>query len=189
MKKLIVFVLVLISVKISAQDTNPKYPLPVTFTAEQDHQNMMDQLGIRALRPGPSGDDAAPNHANYDESLANPYPILPDVLTLKNGKKVTTPEMWWNQRRPEIAEDMEREVYGRIPKNAPKVSWEVKITDKEWIGFTPVIAKKLIGHVDNAAYSDDSGDTGECEGAGACVNDVWPQRASRPGPTRQGGPG
>ena len=28
-------------------------PPPVTFTADQDHQNMMDQLGIKALRPGP----------------------------------------------------------------------------------------------------------------------------------------
>ena len=27
-------------------------PQPVTFTADQDHQNMMDQLGIKALRPG-----------------------------------------------------------------------------------------------------------------------------------------
>jgi hypothetical protein len=152
MKKLFLFILVLISVKINAQVANGKYPPLVTFTAEQDHQNMMDQLGIRTLRPGPSGDDKAPNHANYDESLANPYPNLPDVLTLKNGEKVTTAEMWWNQRRPEIVEDMEREVYGRIPKNTPKVTWEVKITDKEWIGFTPVIAKKLIGHVDNSAY-------------------------------------
>jgi hypothetical protein len=65
---------------------------PVTFTAEQDHQNMMDQLGIGALRPGPSGNEKAPNHANYDERLANPYPDLPDPLTLKNGKKVTTAE-------------------------------------------------------------------------------------------------
>ena len=35
---------------------------------------MMDQLGIKALRPGPSGNEKAPNHANYDESKANPYP-------------------------------------------------------------------------------------------------------------------
>src|SRR4051812_26673595 len=66
------------------------------WTAADDHQNMMDQLGIKALRPGPSGNEAAPNHANYDESLANPYSNLPDVLTLKNGKKVTTPAVWWN---------------------------------------------------------------------------------------------
>jgi hypothetical protein len=77
---------------------------------------MMDQLGIKSLRPGPSGNESAPNHANYDVSKANPYPELPDVLTLKNGRKVTTPEHWWNQRRQEIVEDMEREVYGRMPK-------------------------------------------------------------------------
>ena len=61
---------------------------------------MMEQLGITKLRPGPSGNESAPNHANYDEALANPYPDLPDPLTLKNGKKVTTPEQWWKQRRP-----------------------------------------------------------------------------------------
>ena len=96
---------------------------PLNWTAAEDHQNMMDQLGIKALRPGPSGNETAPNHANYDESTANPFPVLPDVLTLKNGKKVTTPAMWWNQRRPEIVEDFEREVLGRVPKNVPKVTW------------------------------------------------------------------
>jgi hypothetical protein len=56
----------------------------------EDHQNMLDQLGIRVLRPSPSGNDNAPNPANYDEAKANPYPNLPDAPTLKNGKKVTT---------------------------------------------------------------------------------------------------
>lgn len=135
----------------SAIDSS-KYPRPVTFTADQDHANMMQQLGIKTLRPGPSGNESAPNHANYDESLANPYPNLPDVLTTKNGKKVTTPEMWWKQRRPEIIEDFEREVYGRIPKKVPKVTWTVKITDREFVGFTPIVAKQVIGHVDNSEY-------------------------------------
>jgi hypothetical protein len=122
----------------------------VTFTAEQDHQNMMDQLGIKALRPGPSGNESAPNHANYDESKANPYPDLPDLLTLNNGGRVTTAEMWWKQRRPEIVEDLEREVYGRLPSKIPAVTWTVAVTDHEFVGFMPVIAKKLIGHVDNS---------------------------------------
>lgn len=124
---------------------------PVNLTAGQDHDNMMKQLGIRALRPGPSGDDKAPNHANYDSSLANPYPNLPDVLTLKNGRKVATAAMWWDQRRPEVGEDFEREVYGRVPAHVPGVTWSVKISEREFLGFTPVIAKQLVGHVDNAA--------------------------------------
>src|SRR5437868_1737090 len=107
---------------------------PATWTAVEDHQNMMDQLGIKALRPGPSGNETAPNHANYDESTANPFPILPDVLTLKNGKKVTAAAMWWNQRRPEIIEDFEREVLGRVPKNTPKVTWTVTNTVNAMVG-------------------------------------------------------
>src|SRR6202035_1085448 len=108
-------------------------PEPKNWTAAEDHQNMMEQLGIKALRPGPSGNESAPNHANYDESLANPFPQLPDVLTLKSGKKVTTAEMWRNQRRPEIVEDLEREVYGRVPKDTRKVTWTTTVTDKEMI--------------------------------------------------------
>ena len=127
-------------------------PSPVNFTADEDHQNMMGQLGIRALRAGPSGDEKAPNHANYDESRANPYPNLPDILTLKNGEKVTTPEMWWKLRRPEIVEDFEREVYGRLPAWIPKVTWTVSVAEREFLGFMPVMAKKLVGHVDNSAY-------------------------------------
>jgi hypothetical protein len=122
-------------------------PQPVTFTSEQDHQNMMDQLGIKELRPAPS-----PKTANYDESKANPFPNLPDALTLNDGQKVTSPEVWWRKRRPEIVEAFEREVYGRIPQNVPKVTWSVKATEKEIIGGRPVIAKELIGHVDNSSY-------------------------------------
>jgi hypothetical protein len=129
-----------------------KYPKLTTFTAQQDHDNMMKQLGIKAVRPGPSGNESAPNHANYDESIANPCPQLPDVLTLKNGKKVTTADMWWKERRPEIVEDFEKEVYGRVPKNIPKVTWTVKVTDREIVNRIPVIAKMLVGHVDNSAY-------------------------------------
>jgi len=115
---------------------------------------MMDQLGIKALRPGPSGNEAAPNHANYDPETANPYPNLPDVLTLKNGKKITTPALWWNQRRPEIVEDFSREVLGRVPANVPKVNWEVVKTAEAKLGGHAVIGKQLLGHVDNSSDPD-----------------------------------
>lgn len=59
-------------------------------------------------------------------------------------EKSNYPPMWWNQRRPEIVEGFEKEVYGRLPKNIPNVKWEVEITDYEQVGFTPVVAKKLL---------------------------------------------
>lgn len=128
-------------------------PAPPKLTAQQDHRNMMEQLGITSLRPGAEGMNAkAPNYANYDEAKANPYPNLPDPLTLKNGQKVTTAETWWNQRRPEIVEDFDREVYGRVPPNVPKVTWEVTGTTEETDANIPVVTKKLVGHVDNSSY-------------------------------------
>ena len=126
-------------------------PEPKNWTAAEDHRNMMEQLGIKALRPGPSGNENAPNHANYDETLANPYPQLPDALTLKNGKKVASAKVWRDQRRPEIVEDFEREVLGRVPENSPKVTWTVTKTVHDKVGEFPVIGRQVVGHADNAA--------------------------------------
>jgi (4-O-methyl)-D-glucuronate---lignin esterase len=127
-------------------------PAPREWTAAEDHRNMMEQLGIRVLRPGPSGNESAPNHANYDEARANPYPTLPDALTLRSGRKVASADAWWRERRPEIVEDFEREVVGRVPAAVPKVTWTVVATTRTAIGGHPVLGRQLAGHVDNAAY-------------------------------------
>ena len=53
--------------------------------SREDHQLMMQQLGITELRPGPSGNPEAPNAANTDESKATPYTSLPDPLMFSDG--------------------------------------------------------------------------------------------------------
>ena len=126
------------------------FAAPVTFTTQQDRQNMMDQLGIAQLRPGRSPDPASPNAANTDESKANPYPDWPALMTLKNGQAVTT-TVAWQRRRAEIIEDFDREVLGRVPANAPKITWRLVWTDQEILGRTPVTVKKLVGRADNSA--------------------------------------
>src|SRR5262245_29732326 len=126
---------------------------PLNWNAAQDHRNMMEQLGITKLRPGRNGNaNATNNPANYDPEKANPFPNWPDPLTLKNGQKVATADAWWKLRRPEIVEDFEREVIGRVPKDTPKVTWTIttQATDRV-VGNLPVIAKQLVGHVDNSA--------------------------------------
>jgi len=126
---------------------------PVEMTAEQDHQLMMDKLGLKALRQGANGrDPAAPNAANYDESKANPYPVLPDPLKLQNGKAVRTEKDWWKKRRPELVELFSREIYGRVPAHVPGVTWSVKESREDLVGGKPVTFRKLVGHVDNSAY-------------------------------------
>src|SRR5215204_580352 len=119
---------------------------------QQDYKNMLKLLNISSVRPGPSGNPQAPNAANTDESTASPYTSLPDPLTLKNGKKVTDAKTWWSKRRPEIVEDFDREVYGRMPKNTPKVNWEVISTVDTSFGNIKAVTKNLLGHVDNSSY-------------------------------------
>ncbi len=118
-----------------------------------DYKAMLNLLKITSIRPGVDGNNPnASNAANYDESKANPYPNLPDPLILKNGKKVSDAKTWWSARRPEIVEDFDREVYGRVPANMPKVTWTLTSSTRDTIGEIPVITKNLIGHVDNTAY-------------------------------------
>jgi hypothetical protein len=116
-----------------------------------DHQNMMQQLGLQSLRPGPSGNTQAPNAANRDENKVLPY-TLPDPLILKNGKKVKNLSDWWSKRRPEIVEDFEKEMYGRLPQNIPKVDWKIISLKDTLIGNQPIIEKSLRGVVDNSSY-------------------------------------
>jgi hypothetical protein len=114
---------------------------------------LMDLLHISSLRQGADGRRTdVPNAANYDEAKANPYPNLPDPLLLKNGKRVTTPEAWWTERRPEIVEGFDREIYGRVPEHVPAVRWETVSTARETNESIPVITKHLLGRVDNSAY-------------------------------------
>jgi lysophospholipase L1-like esterase len=137
-------------------------PAPVTLTAQQDRQNMLDQLKIpaEALRKGPSGwDPKAPDYQNTDEAKANPWPHLPEMMITKGRKVVDTPDLWWKVRRPEIVEYFDAEVYGRVPKDVPKVTWEAAAADEG--GFSPggrggpppagAVTKRLVGKVDNRA--------------------------------------
>jgi hypothetical protein len=124
----------------------------IRLTAEQDHERILKLLHIDSLRPGPSGDPKAPNAANTDESIANPYPDLPDPLVLNNGQKVTSSEMWSELRRPEIKEYFDKEIYGRVPKNTPIVKWEVVSIIKDTIKNIPAITKTILGHIDNSSY-------------------------------------
>ncbi len=124
----------------------------INRVTQKDYKNMLDQLHIDATRPGPSGNPQAPNAANSDESKANTYPSLPDPLLLKNGSPVISAKTWWQQRRTEIAEDFDREIYGCVPANLPPVSWQMVSVADTTIGSIKAITKHLIGHAGNSDF-------------------------------------
>src|SRR5712692_4336092 len=81
-----------------AQSDLSRFPPQVKFTGDGDHQNMMDQLGIKVLRPGANPND----QSTFDETTANKSP-LPVLMVMKNGTKVTKAKQW-PARRAEIQE-------------------------------------------------------------------------------------
>src|SRR4051794_5357539 len=83
--------------------------------------------------------------SNYSEDRVPKY-TLPDPLVLADGKRVTTPEGWTKKRRPETLKFYQTEIYGRIPDNAPKVTWEVTETDSKARGGTAVM-QRVAGRV------------------------------------------
>ena len=124
-------------------------PAHVQLTRDEDFERTRALLGITGSPPAGASGSAA---VTFDESTANPYPTLPDPLRLNNGQRVTSAAVWTKQRRPELLEIFEREIYGRTPKVTPKVTWEVLSTTREMNGDVPVITKQLVGRVDNSTY-------------------------------------
>ena len=124
----------------------------VSITAAADRQRMLDLLGLESsdMRPLPAGDARSPSATNYDEAKANPYPNMPDPLVMNDGKPVTTPDQWQNQRRPEILAAYEREILGIAPPNLPRVSWNIVKSAPEKYGGLDIQAKRLAGHIDNS---------------------------------------
>lgn len=117
---------------------------------QADHQLMMKMLRIDSLRAGPSGNPAAPNAANSDESKVY-YENVPDPLVFESGKPVKKVKDW-EERKAELFELFDREIYGRTPKNLPDVKWELVWEKDTLIGSIEATYKKLKGIVDNSSF-------------------------------------
>lgn len=113
---------------------------PVHLTAEQDHARLMKLLKLTSLRSG-----VTPQTANADEAKANPYPDLPDPLKLDDGKPVDTSDAWWRQRRQEIADAVERQVYGAM-MGGVAVNWTPSQSTPQTVGGVAAVTMLVVGH-------------------------------------------
>lgn len=118
-----------------------------------EYRRELDVLHIEAVRQGrdPRNPDA-PNAANYDPALANPYPRPSDVLREEGGARVATPALWWKERRPQIVAAAENALYGKVPADVPSVTWRVVGTEHGVVDGVEATTTHLVGHVDNSAY-------------------------------------
>lgn len=60
--------------------------------------------------------------------------------------------MSWNRRRAEIAEDFEREIYGRVPKDTPQVTWSV--VSNVTVGNTALLEGELAWRQHDGGHDD-----------------------------------
>lgn len=116
--------------------------------ANADRQAMLDRLGIAEIRAGADGfNPSAPNAVNHDEAKAG-TPQLPDMMRLNDGQPVRNSKDW-DRRRREIVELFDREIYGRVPLTAPKITWNLVREEKASEAGIPVTRRWLEGVADN----------------------------------------
>ena len=109
----------------------------------EDREKMLALLGL-------TSSNLAPVPTNYDEARANPYPLT-DPLRSDDGHRVTDAKTWWQLRRPEIARHFLTEMYGQIPVDTPRITWESSPLTISDTGTTDR-AFRIVGLVDNSAY-------------------------------------
>ncbi len=129
----------------------PEERAAIRAASEKERDRELKLLGIKEMQPPATAYDIGkPGNANYDESKANPYPKLPALLVMNDGKRVKTPAQW-EKRRKEIQAMFAEDVYGKYPEHIPAVTWKVDSVEQMTVSGVPAIVKHITGHVDNSA--------------------------------------
>lgn len=69
------------------------------------------------------------NEVIYDEARVPEY-TLPDPLCLSSGEPVTSAQVWWEKRRPEIMALFEEHVYGKVPGKPETLRFQTLSVDE-----------------------------------------------------------
>ena len=124
----------------------------ITAASAAERNREMKLLGIEEMqKPAGAYDVGKPGTANYDESKANPYPKLPELMVMKDGKTVKTAADW-AKRRKEIGALYDENVFGKYPAHIPGVTWTVNGVEEVTVAGVPAVVKHVTGHVDSSTY-------------------------------------
>jgi (4-O-methyl)-D-glucuronate---lignin esterase len=140
-------VLILVAVNLAlAQQTTPPASADLPAPGSRGNADNVPYIGKSDPGGNPVRLAKSTGHvSNYSEEKVAAY-TLPDPLTMASGERVTNAQMWRERRRTEVMNFYKTEIYGRIPENAPKVTWEVTETDPA-ARDGAAIMKRLVGRM------------------------------------------
>ncbi len=129
--------------------------------------------------------------SNYDEKLAGEsYKNPPDPLKFNNGQIVGTPAQWTSQRRAEVMDLVETNIFGKVPANVPKVTWtSSKVTNADGSITTTALGTYVNADGTPFVASAGAGGRGGRGGGGANITVTYtiPAGATGAVPLIQGG--
>ena len=142
---------------------------PAGYTARSQGDNgfyLRDAQGTKLFGTDFNTWAASGHFTNYDQNDIPPY-TLPDPLVMQDGRKVTSAEMWYKERRPELVNLFKDNIYGRVPEDKlPKIIWEVRQNDRTETTITKTVIGYFEGTTPDAAAGRGGGRGGGMGGMG-----------------------
>jgi hypothetical protein len=123
---------------------------------EKDYRETLRRLGIAHMRPGADGyNKQSPNYVNYDEARAGPSSPAPRIFTVQHPTAT-----WWRKvRRPQLVRLFEDEMYGRVPRTAPQIDWQLASEQRVNKSGVAVIERHYRGTVKGSTLAIDLSET------------------------------
>src|SRR5688500_10316285 len=84
----------------------------------------------------------------HDDESNDLRSTLPDPLRPADGALITEPNLWWEQRRPELLGLFERFLYGQMPGPPPALSFERTGLDTRALGGTATRKEVVVAFTD-----------------------------------------
>ncbi|MGV3720127.1 MAG: acetylxylan esterase [Actinomycetota bacterium] len=104
-------------------------------------------LGVCVLTAGLASARTRPAEAELPSFSALPViQPLPDPLTMLDGARVTTPEQWERQRRPELKRLFQHYMYGYFPDAPTRVRAKVDREDRQALGGKATLREVSVFH-------------------------------------------
>ena len=125
---------------------NPRRSEPARARARAGMPTTSPTSAAATRRATPSASPGRPGTCRTTTRRRSAPTRCPTPWSWRAASASPTPRQWFKVRRPEILKFYRNEIYGRVPADAPKVTWEVAETDANARDGTAIM-KRVVGRM------------------------------------------